>query len=183
MEKFVARGLLALITVTGAVPAAAQTDFEQERPLAASVRDAGAYLREMFLAAAEQMSEEDYKYQPTAEVRSFGRILAHVAASNYTFCATALGEAVPVRQPENSLTRREEIRRVLTESFDYCDAAYSAVADDSSRVIEFMGQSRSPMAVMNFRNYHSMVHYGNVVTYMRLRGKVPPSSQAAPADS
>ena len=33
------------------------------------------------------------------------------------------------------------------------------------------------LGVLGFNNAHTMEHYGNMVTYMRIRGVVPPSSE------
>ena len=43
-----------------------------------------------------------------------------------------------------------------------------------------MGKPRPALAILMFRTHHGALHYGNVVTYMRLRGKVPPTSQGQP---
>lgn len=142
-----------------------------------SLQDGSNYIRDMFSKAADQMADEDYSFRPTPEVRSFGEIIAHVAEENYFFCSAAISESAPVSNVEESVTTREDIIEVLSDSFDYCDAAYIAAADTANMRIEFGGKQRSPMAVLNFRNYHALLHYGNVITYMRLRGKVPPSSQ------
>ncbi len=131
----------------------------------------------MLTAAAEQMREEDYAFRPTPEVRSFGQLLAHVAGTNYFFCSAAAGETAPVRGVEESVTSRDGIRAALAASFDYCDAAFATASRYADATVELMGSPRSPMAVLTFRNYHALLHYGNVVTYMRLRGRVPPSSQ------
>lgn len=170
-------GVMAILAVLAAGPARAQTPAGQTNPLIESLRDGAGYVRDMFTKAADQMSEEDYTFRPTPEVRSLGQLLAHVADSNYFFCSAAKGERSPVRDVEKTRTSRDDIRRTLAESFDYCDEVYSTVRPDAKATIEFMGRQRSPVAVLNFRNYHSLLHYGNVVTYMRLRGKVPPSSQ------
>jgi uncharacterized damage-inducible protein DinB len=133
----------------------------------------------MFLKAAEQMSDEDYAFKPTPDVRSFGQLLGHVADTNYSFCANAKGEPPPVRGIEKSLATKSEIAKALAESFDYCDRAYAAVAEGkTTQTVEIGGQARPPLVVLLFRTHHGALHYGNVVTYMRLRGKVPPSTQA-----
>jgi hypothetical protein len=35
------------------------------------------------------------------------------------------------------------------------------------------------LGVLSFNSGHDMEHYGNMVTYYRLKGMVPPSSQRA----
>jgi uncharacterized damage-inducible protein DinB len=47
-------------------------------------------------------------------------------------------------------------------------------------MVDFHGRQRPALAVLMFRTNHSLLHYGNVITYMRLRGKVPPSSPVEP---
>ena len=146
-------------------------------PLTASIQEAAMYLRHVYTTAAEQMSEEDYAFEPTPEVRSFGQLLAHVADSSFLFCARATGATPPVTDVESTRTTRADIQKALTESFDYCESAFAAMSDESkaSAPRDFMGKPRPALAVLNFRNYHTLLHWGNVITYMRLRGKVPPS--------
>ncbi len=177
-----ALGVLVILMVLGAPSAQAQVEPVGVDPMIDALQDGNGYVRDMFMKAADQMSEEDYAFRPTPEVRSFGQLLAHVAGSNYFFCSTAISERAPVSDVEETMTTREEILEVLSNSFDYCEAAYAAVDVNADTRIEFMGKQRSPMAVLTFRNYHALLHYGNVITYMRLRGKVPPSSQLAPSN-
>ena len=47
-------------------------------------------------------------------------------------------------------------------------------------MIRFFG--RSELAVLSFNNAHNMEHYGNMVTYLRIKGLVPPSSKKSVAD-
>ena len=173
---------IAILAALAAAPLLAQTEGGEPDPLIESVQDAASYVRDMLTKAADQMSEEDYAFKPTADVRTFGQLLAHVADSNYGFCSAARGEKRPVADVEKTRTNRDDIRKVLSESFAYCDGAYAAMTDttQAKTVVDFMGKRRPRLAVLMFRTNHSLLHYGNVVTYMRLRGKVPPSSAPRP---
>ena len=51
-----------------------------------------------------------------------------------------------------------------------------AEADAVSTVTMF-GQKMTRIAIMDFNTAHTNEHYGNLVTYMRLKGIVPPSSE------
>jgi uncharacterized damage-inducible protein DinB len=162
-------------------PVAAQTPSGAGDPIMAAARDAAGYMRTMVTKAAEQMSEEDYAFKPVPEVRSFGQLLAHVADTNYYFCARAQDQVPPVRGIEKTRTTKADIQKALAESFDYCDKAYASVAEGPARpTVEMGGQPRPPVVVLLFRTHHAALHYGNVATYMRLKGKVPPSSQESP---
>jgi uncharacterized damage-inducible protein DinB len=45
----------------------------------------------------------------------------------------------------------------------------------------FGGQKRTRFSVLTLTTSHGWEHYGNLVTYMRLKGLVPPSSERAPS--
>jgi uncharacterized damage-inducible protein DinB len=129
------------------------------------------------IAAAEQMPEEDYAYRPTDEVRSFGEIIGHVANALYFFCGTAAG--TEARGPENyeERTTKAGLVEAITDSFARCDAAYSIDDATAMEEVEFFGQTGTKLWVLSFNNAHNWEHYGNLVTYMRANGHVPPSSQ------
>ncbi len=176
VKKTMIIAIATLFSAIAVVPISAQNNDAD--PLVASVRDSGTYVRYMYTKVADAMSDEDYAFRPTPEVRSFGDILAHVADTNYWFCSTAIGEKPPKGGIEKAKLSRSGIKKALSESFDYCEGAYQAMGDPTKAraMVDLMGSERPALAVLIFRTHHSLLHYGNVVTYMRLRGKVPPSS-------
>ncbi len=126
--------------------------------------------------SAEQMPEADYAFRPTDQVRTFGEILAHVAGANYVFCSPARGEKSPHEEDdiEKTAKTKAEIVKALNDSLTYCDAAYTALTDRSAA--EMIGaQARASTLIRNVG--HLQEHYGNLVTYFRLKGMVPPSSR------
>lgn len=171
-------GIAAVLTALVAAPLLAQTPPDQPDLVTESLQEAARHVRSVFTKAAEQMSDEDYAFKPTPEVRSFGQILAHVADTNYWFCSAAIREKPPASQIEKTKTTRADIQTALTESFEYCEAAYAAMADTAraKTMVEFGGKPRPALVVLNFRTYHSLLHWGNAITYMRLRGRVPPAT-------
>ena len=67
----------------------------------------------------------------------------------------------------------------LKIAFGYCDAAYAKMTDASAaQLIPFFGRQMTMLGLMDFNTAHTMEHYGNLVTYMRMKGIVPPSSEA-----
>src|SRR5687768_17904021 len=89
-------GVAAILTALVATPLASQTPADQPELLLASIQQGARHVRSVFTTAAEQMSEDDYAFKPTPEVRSFGQLLAHVAGTNYWFCSTATGEKAQI---------------------------------------------------------------------------------------
>jgi len=127
---------------------------------------------------AEKVDEALYSFKPTPEVRSFGQLIGHVAEDHYVFCSAALGEKPPVEGIEKSKTTKAELVKALADSVAYCGKAYSAMTDASgAEVLSFFGQKMPRLSILDFNVAHDYEHYGNLVTYMRLKGIVPPSSE------
>ncbi|MBI4538403.1 MAG: DinB family protein [Gemmatimonadetes bacterium] len=132
--------------------------------------------------AAEQMPEANYSFRATPEVRSFGELLGHIANSNYEFCSAALKEQNPLKEDvEKSRTTRAALAEALRTSFQYCDRVYSEITDAmATEPIQLFGMDLTRLGVVTLNAAHDGEHYGNIVTYMRLKGLVPPSSQPSP---
>jgi uncharacterized damage-inducible protein DinB len=133
------------------------------------------------LKSAEKMPVEQFGFQPTPDVRSFGQVLAHIADANYLLCSPVIGEANPngtMTKIEESKLAREPLIATLKESFAYCDKAYATLTDgNAAEVVPFMNSKRPRVGVLWFHISHAFEHYGNLVTYLRLKGIVPPSSE------
>jgi uncharacterized damage-inducible protein DinB len=134
------------------------------------------------VASADQMTEADYGFKPVESVRSFGAILAHVAGANYAFCAPALGAKAPYTEDhfEKAAKSKAEIVKALRESVAYCDKAFSTLTDRSAAemVPAAFGTGQTARASVLMGNIgHLQEHYGNLVTYFRVKGLVPPSSR------
>ncbi len=150
--------------------------------VSSAVRQAWQSARQNIAESADVMAEADYGFRPVDTVRTFGQILTHLAGANYVFCSAARGEEPPHAEEafEETVTSRDEIIRVLGESLAYCDAAYEAATDSSlaETVAQPFGGGDGPRAAVLIGNIgHFNEHYGNLVTYFRIKGLVPPSSR------
>lgn len=170
-----------LILLGTLIPGAAMA---QQMPMASSAGGVGAVrpIYEMnkswLTRSAEQMPESNYSFKPTPEVRSFGQIIGHVANAQYMICSAAKGEANPSKADFEKTTAKADLVTALKDSFTYCDAAYQmpdTKAMEDATPIETMKGSR--LWALMFNLSHDSEHYGNIVTYLRLKGLVPPSSQ------
>jgi len=168
---------VALLAAVIAAPLPAQAPAPQPNLLVGSIQLGAGNIHDVFAVASDAMSEADFAFTPAKDARSFAQLLAHVAESNYQFCSTAMGEKSPVADVEKTKTTRAEVRQVLTESFEYCDRAFATMNDETNAkaMREFRGHQFPALAVLNYRNYHALLHFGEAITYMRLRGKVPPT--------
>lgn len=132
------------------------------------------------LGSLDKVSDELWSFQPTKDIRTFGQLFAHVADGQYEFCGAAAGESVS-KNIEKTLKTKAEIAPALKEAFAYCDAAYAKMTDASAaEMVSFFNMKITKLGAMDFNIAHTMEHYGNLVTYMRLKGIVPPSSEQRP---
>ena len=135
------------------------------------------------LKSAQKMPEAGYGFRPTTEVRSFRELMGHIAEDNYVFCSAAMGEKNPAEGLEDAIKKdatktKAAIVETLTTSFAYCDKAYAALTDkNSADPVKFFNRDRVRLGVLSFNTSHDFEHYGNIVTYLRLKNLVPPSSE------
>lgn len=160
--------ILALSAV--ATPAAAQNQAVN------SVKPLYDQVKGWIIASAEKVPEADYSFKPTPEVRSFGQLVGHVANASYMFCSGALGSQSPSQQDLEELTSKAELVEAVKAAFAYCDEAYAMTDAKALESVDFFNQTNNRLWVLNFNVAHDFEHYGNMVTYMRLKGMVPPSS-------
>jgi uncharacterized damage-inducible protein DinB len=129
------------------------------------------------LKSAEEMSEANYAFKPSPDVRTFGAVVGHIADSQYFFCGAALGESKD-SNAEKEITTKAGLIDALKKSFAYCDQAYDALTDaNGAMMMKFGSGNRTVLGILNFNVEHDAEHYGNLVTYLRIKGLVPPSSQ------
>ena len=151
-------------------------------PVALALRESWDGAKRNIKESADLMPEADYNFKPVDSVRTFGQILAHLAGANYVFCSAAKGETSPHAEDafEKTATTRPQIIKAVADSHTYCDGVF-AWADDRKlgETIEMpfgMGKAaRTKALVANIG--HVNEHYGNLVTYFRLKNIVPPSSR------
>jgi uncharacterized damage-inducible protein DinB len=179
-----------------ALPAAAQPPAQGAAPadpfskaLKASFDTVSGYL----IKSAEKMPEANFSFKPTPEVRSFGEILGHVANAQYSYCARAKGEKNPNQGNDfEKKTAKADLVKALTDSAAYCSTVYDTMTDavaiqpvatPPAPAQASGAPARPPQApVLRVRFLlanvtHDQEHYGNLVTYLRLKGLVPPSSE------
>jgi uncharacterized damage-inducible protein DinB len=100
-----------------------------------------------------------------------------VAEEQYSYCGTAKGERKAV-DVEKTKTTKADLLAALHDSFAYCDAAYGALTDATAAQAIHVGQSqRTRLHILWGNTLHDTSHYGNLVTYLRIKGVVPPSTE------
>ncbi len=149
-----------------------------EKPLIASAQAMFQQTKNVIIRSAEKMPEEHYSFKPTPDVRSFGQILGHVADAQYSICGAGSGTRKAPPGVEKSKTAKADIVTALNDAFAFCEGAMAAMTEAQAvELIILFGSQRTRVSVLDFNSGHNFEHYGNLVTYMRLKGIVPPSSE------
>jgi uncharacterized damage-inducible protein DinB len=134
------------------------------------------------IKSAEQMPEAKYSFKPTPEVRSFGQLIGHVAGAQYVYCSAALGDK-PASEGdiEKTKTSKADLVAAIKASTEYCKKAYAQSDAAAQGMTKVFGEDATRLYALIGNASHDAEHYGNIVTYLRINGMVPPSSQPAPA--
>jgi len=128
------------------------------------------------------MPEENYSFKPTPDVRSFGQLVGHVADASYMFCSQAAGEANPMKDIEKTKTSKADLVAAVKDAVAYCNKALDGMTDaKGSQMVKLFNFEIAKLTLFSLNTAHTDEHYGNMVTYLRLKGIVPPTSESQPA--
>ena len=154
--------------------------------IATNLKRQHATIRKNLAASATKTEEADYGFRPQGVdpvVRTFGQFLIHLANANNLFCARALGEQTKPATDEKATMTKAELVKLLEDSLVLCDRAYdSLTAASALEMLKLQGRNNTVTEVARANPLinnlsHNNEHYGNLVTYMRAKGLVPPSSE------
>lgn len=191
MKTLVRLGMVCVLAPAAAVLGQAAPDkgpqtaqppaVSAENPLTSWNKLAYARVKDILMRSAQKMPEENYGFKPVDTVRSYGQIVGHLADAQYLFCSIALGEKNPGLDIEHSKTTKSDLIASLTTAFAYCDKAYDTMTDATgAQMIKLFGNDAPRFSALEVNNMHNLEHYGNLATYMRIKGMVPPSSEQPP---
>ena len=171
------RRLLLCLMLATPLTAQGQQAPDASRPAVAAARANWISAHNYIVRSAEQMSEADFAFKPVATVRSFAQIVAHVADDEIGWCAQILGEPLKQTQFEKTLTAKADVVKAIKDAGTYCERAYAMTDGDAAAVTTIWGGQQAKIRGLMDNAAHDWEHYGNIVTYMRIKGMVPPSSQ------
>ena len=167
------------ILITLAATAALLAQAPDMKSASGYARTLQSTLRKNVEKAAEKMPEESYGFKPSHDVRSFGELIGHIANAEYNMCAGVAAEKNPnTVNIEKDKKTKAELTEALKGAFAYCEKVYATATDASAtETVKYGNTDRNKLGLMWYNNTHTNEHYGNLVTYMRIRGLVPPSSE------
>lgn len=188
------RGIVVPFVLVAAVLFAASASAQNfpaandPNPASASLLTFYRIIQRNITEAAEKMPADQYSYQPTKDVRTFGQIVAHIADAQFIFCSAARNEPNPNGvnlQPgdvsdtiEKSKSSKAELTAALKQMFEYCEPAFAGRQDAQlGETIRFARSDRPRSVPLVLSIAHLWEHYGNLTTYLRERNIVPPSTE------
>ena len=146
-------------------------------PMSKETKELYGTVKGYILKSAEKMPESNYSFKPSPDVRNYGAILGHLVDDQYFFCSAAKGEKKDSKA-EKEITTKAGLTEALKAAFAYCDSAYDGLTDAKSPTMMKFGRGeRTLSGILNFNVAHDFEHYGNLITYLRIKGLVPPSSE------
>lgn len=169
-------GVLCVFALTPTANAQISPNFPNPiavpNPLTATQSIFRSNMQDKIMKAAEMMPEAKYSYRPTKDVRAFGELLTHVADISYYLCSNMKGEKSPAMGAGKG--SKAEIIAYLKSSFEYCDEAFSTFTDAHlNDPADFWGFKTNKLFIVTQAGNHDALHYGNLVTYLRLNGLEP----------
>ena len=145
---------------------------------AAEVQAAYHRIAPNVLKAAEKMPETDFQYRPTADIRTFARIVNHVSVALFHVCSALNVETADPKAVPSDTADKATVIAGLKASFAACDKAYGALTDATITDVVTIGPvKRSRIGAAWGNVSHDNEQYAELSTYLRLKGLVPPTAE------
>ena len=169
-----------LVFAALALPAAAQDAPPPPLGAGRGVNQMYTTVKTYLTESASKMAEADFAFRPSPDVRTYGQLIGHVSNAGFATCAGLLGEANPNKENLEQKTDKAALSAALAGMVAYCDRAFATITDENAVEPIKLGQRQVARVVPAASLVsHLNEHYGNLVTYMRIKGIVPPSTERA----
>src|SRR5688572_24423609 len=139
---------------------------------------AKAYTME-YLAAS---TDEVINFKPTAEMRTFGEQMLHIAEANYGLAAAAAGKTSPVAfgslEKSDKFKTKDAVIKEVMASYDYVIAVAKEMKEpQTTEMIKIFNFDLTRGAAMEKVFEHQTHHRGQATVYLRLKGITPPQEK------
>lgn len=142
------------------------------------------------ISAADAMPADKYQFAPVggqfSGVRTFGRQVKHLAATNYILAAAALGTDPPPDAGDeagpDSVNSKPEVLAYAKGSFAALRKAVARVGEPaavarSSPISPLRADTATALGLVVESLIHAYDHYGQMIEYLRMNDIVPPASR------
>lgn len=163
------------------LPLAARAQESDSNPVTASVKEIFDRQADRISKAVDEMPADKYSYHPTPEQWTFGKIVSHVAQSDFAVCAMISGTPAPQDYKVTATDPKDKLVPAIKASFDFCSAALMNLRDSQmGDPITFFGGRKTTRARAAIELVSDLIdHYSQLASYLRLNGMLPPSAKPA----
>jgi uncharacterized damage-inducible protein DinB len=129
-------------------------------------------LRDLSIAVAEAMPADQYGFRPHPESMNFGELMAHIATTNYQFCAGLKDSQTPALP---NPIEKTGIVKFLTDSFAYCGDRLPTLTGKQLEKAHNSPDGHLPgREILLAMFVHVAHHRGQAEIYLRDKGIQPP---------
>ena len=126
-------------------------------------------------------TDEVVNFKPTAEMRTFGQQMLHLAEANYGICSQATGKANPITwgalEKSDQYKTKAAVTKAVMDSYDFVIAAAKEMNEqklaEPVKIFEKFDMNREAALTKVFE--HQTHHRGQTTVYLRLKGITPPN--------
>ncbi|HZQ21770.1 MAG TPA: DinB family protein [Terriglobales bacterium] len=181
--------LAALILAAGLWPAPARAQQAADKAAAKpplttyqAVLDQWNDVGRKLTAMAEDFPEDKYDFKPNPTQRSFAEQLLHASGVNYFFTNPVMGKTPPAEEnpKREEFKTKADVAAYVKKAFADGAAALQAKGENGINDLVMDPFSHRQVKVSDFAYgfiEHSGEHYGQLVSYYRVAGLVPPESR------
>ena len=162
-----------------AAAAAQTTSGPTNNPVSTALRDVLPGRQKNTVAAVEAMPADKFNYKPSADQRTFGQLVVHIAETNYLLCSKAAAvSALKVEDVKDS-DSKDKLVAALKASFDFCSDALAKMDDSKlAETTEGFGGKQVTRAWISLVLAGTWAdHYAEAAMYLRLNGVLPPTAK------
>ena len=169
------------------MPAAPAAANPAAGPIVTTLRAQWVQVRDKVINICDIIPEDKLDFKATPDVRSFKDLIIHIAGEGYNFLrplGNVPGVTLPTNQELtaqlNALTTKADLMKALRDSYDWQGKLIDTLTEASANEMA-AGRGGAPGTTPKWNAIVSLLvdnmdHYGNLVTYVRLNGMVPPST-------
>ncbi len=125
---------------------------------------------------AKLMPSEYFDYTPVEEVKPFSNQLLHMTRNMIWLSTSYISDKHFEQKTELENPGKEEIIRLLEESFSFTLKAIEEFSSDQlEEKVEFFAGPMSKRQILILMNDHLTHHRGQLIVYLRMKGIKPPA--------
>jgi uncharacterized damage-inducible protein DinB len=127
-------------------------------------------------------TDDAVNFKPTAEMRTFGHQMLHLAEANYALTSTATGKVTTTTfgslEKSDKYKTKADVSKAVMDSYDFVITALKemdgAKMGDMVKVFNF---DMTRAVAMSKLFEHQTHHRGQTTVYLRLKGITPPNEK------